>query len=172
VALLGVIELSFEPALRIGDLLIRWQTIGVTVALLAGLGCAAWIDGRLSRDAPARASLRLDDLIYIVLGIVPGAVVGGRLVHGMVFWEAYSGDPLRLLDVSVGSLSLTGAVLGGTVTGVYIARLIRAPVRLWADSAVAPLLLAMGLGKLAQLLGGSGQGGPFDGQWAVAFVGP
>jgi phosphatidylglycerol---prolipoprotein diacylglyceryl transferase len=172
VAVLGVIELSFDPALRIGDLLIRWQTIGVTVALLAGLGCAAWIESRLSRDAAARASLRLDDLIYIVLGIVPGAVVGGRLVHGLVFWEAYSADPLRLLDVSVGSLSLTGAVLGGTVTGVYIARLIRAPVRLWADSAVAPLLLAMGLGKLGQLLGGSGQGGPFDGPWAVAFVSP
>jgi phosphatidylglycerol---prolipoprotein diacylglyceryl transferase len=172
VAWLGVIELSFDPALRIGDLLIRWQTIGVTVALLAGLGCAAWIDGRLSRDVPARAALRLDDLIYIVLGIVPGAVVGGRVVHGIAFWEAYSADPLRLLDASVGSLSLTGAVLGGTVTGVYIARLIGAPVRRWADSAVAPLLLAMGLGKFAQLLGGSGQGGPFDGPWAVAFVSP
>jgi prolipoprotein diacylglyceryltransferase len=29
----------------------------------------------------------------------------------------------------------------------------------------------MGLGKLAQLLGGSGQGLPFDGPWAVAFAG-
>jgi prolipoprotein diacylglyceryltransferase len=34
-----------------------------------------------------------------------------------------------------------------------------------------PLLLALGLGKIAQLLGGSGQGAAFDGPWAVAFAG-
>jgi prolipoprotein diacylglyceryltransferase len=162
VGLLAVIELSFDPALRIGDLLIRWQTVGVTLALLAGLGAAALIDGRL----------RLDDLVFIVLGVVPGAVVGGRVIHGLAFWEAYSSDPTRLLNVSVGSLSLTGAVLGGAVTAIYVARLIGAPVRSWADAAAMPLLLTMGLGKLAQLLGGSGQGAPFDGPWAVAFVGP
>ena len=40
------------------------------------------------------------------------------------------------------------------------------------DAAVVSLLLVLGLGKLAQLLGGSGQGAPFDGAWAVAFAGP
>jgi prolipoprotein diacylglyceryltransferase len=39
------------------------------------------------------------------------------------------------------------------------------------DAAAVPLLLAIGLGKIAQLLGGSGQGLPFDGPWAVAFGG-
>ena len=31
---------------------------------------------------------------------------------------------------------------------------------------------SLGLGKFAQLLGGSGQGAPFDGAWAVAFAPP
>ena len=172
VGLLAVIELSFDPAIRIGDLVIRWQTVGVTLALLAALGLAVLIDGRLAdANGSGRAALRLDDLVYIVLGVVPGAVVGGRLIHGLAFWEAYSVDPLRLLDASVGTLSLTGALLGGTASGVYVARLIGAPVRRWADSAVGPLLLGLGLGKLAQLLGGSGQGAGFDGPWAVAFIG-
>jgi prolipoprotein diacylglyceryltransferase len=52
-----------------------------------------------------------------------------------------------------------------------VARLIGAPVWRWADAAAIPMLLALGLGKLAQLLGGSGQGMPFDGSWAVAFGG-
>ena len=34
------------------------------------------------------------------------------------------------------------------------------------------LLLTLGLGKFAQLLGGSGQGTFFDGAWAVAFAPP
>jgi prolipoprotein diacylglyceryltransferase len=171
VGLLAVIDLSFDPSLHIGDLIIRWQTIGMTFALLAGFGVAAVIEAGVIRSRRPKDALRLDDLVYVVLGAVPGAVVGGRIVHGIAFWEAYATDPLRLLDVSVGSLSLTGALLGGTVSAIYIAGLIGAPVRRWSDAAVVPLLLTMGLGKFAQLLGGSGQGAPFDGPWAVAFTG-
>ncbi|HUG48114.1 MAG TPA: prolipoprotein diacylglyceryl transferase family protein [Candidatus Limnocylindria bacterium] len=159
-----MIALDFDPLLRLGGFDIRWQTLGVAVALLAGVGLAA--RGR------GRAALPLDDMAFILLAAVPGAVLGGRLVHGIVFWEFYSAAPARLLDPAAGSLSLLGAVLGGALTAAAMARLLRAPVRRWADSAAVPLLVALGLGKLAQLLGGSGQGLPFDGPWAVAFVGP
>ena len=161
--LLAVIEINFDPLLRIGELTLRWQTIGVTLAVLAALAIAS----RLS----FRRGLGLPDLATIVAGVVPGAVIGGRLVHGLVFWDAYAANPMELLDPSVGTLSLTGAVLGGALTGAYICRLIGAPVRRWADVAAAAMLLAIGIGKLAQFLGGSGQGLPFDGPWAVAFTG-
>jgi prolipoprotein diacylglyceryltransferase len=196
----ALIELSFDPIIQIGDLVMRWQTIGVSVALLLALALVASIASYLPPRAqmleqsgrsrtrrtaggaefpeapvatldPATDRLRLDDLAYIVLGIVPGAVLGGRLVHGIVFWDAYAQDPLRLFDPSVGTLSLLGAVLGGTVSGAYVASLLAAPLRRFADAAAAPLMLAIGLGKLAQLLGGSGQGAPFDGPWAVVFTG-
>jgi prolipoprotein diacylglyceryltransferase len=169
--MLAVIELSFDPALHVGDLLLRWQTVGLTIALLAGFAVAAAIDAGAARAARSSDALRPADLAYIVLGSVPGAVVGGRLVHAIVFWQAYAADPISLLDVSTGSLSLTGALLGGTVSAFYVAHLLRAPTWRWADAAVVPLLLTLGLGKLAQLLGGSGQGVPFDGPWAVAFGG-
>ncbi|CAN5758496.1 N/A [soil metagenome] len=190
---LGLIEVAFDPLIHLGELSIRWQTIGISVALLVALGVAAAIASHLPRptrraavaedrgpfpDAPSPAvatgadRLRLDDLAYIVLGSVAGAVLGGRLVHGLVFWDAYAQDPGRLLDPGSGSLSLLGAVLGGTVTAAYVGLLLRAPVRRWADAGAVPLLLVLGLGKLAQFLGGSGQGAPFDGEWAVAFLGP
>lgn len=159
---LGLIELAFDPVVQVGELGIRWQTIGVTVALLLALALAGTIAGRDRR--------RVDDLAYIVMGAVPGAVVGGRLLHGAAYWEAYAQDPQRLLDPGLGSLSLLGAVLGGAISGAYIVSLLGASWRRWADVAAIPLMLAIGLGKLAQLLGGSGQGSPFDGAWAVAFV--
>lgn len=161
-SVLAVIEISFDPFLRLGELALRWQTIGITLALFAALALAALIAGR---------SLRLGEMVLIVAAIVPGAVIGGRVVHALGFLDAYAAQPLRILDPSVGSLSLLGAVLGGLVTGAYVARLIGAPVKQWADAAAVPMLLAIGLGKLAQFLGGSGQGLPFDGFWAVAFVG-
>jgi phosphatidylglycerol:prolipoprotein diacylglycerol transferase len=110
-------------------------------------------------------------MLLIIAGIVPGAVVVGRIFHGLDYWSYYASEPQMLFDPSVGSLSLLGAVIGGLMTASYVARMIDAPVRRWADAAAVPMLLAIGLGKLAQLLGGSGQGLPFDGGWAVAFTG-
>jgi phosphatidylglycerol:prolipoprotein diacylglycerol transferase len=191
---LALIELNFDPLLRLGALTIRWQTIGVTLALLVALTVAALMapDVRSQRpffrrrepdlrplfpaapkveQAKPLRRLRLDDLLLILAGIVPGAVVGGRLFHVLDYWSFYSSNPQKIFDPVTGSLSLLGAVLGGLLTASYVARMIEAPVRRWADAAAVPMLLALGLGKLAQLLGGSGQGLPFDGAWAVAFVG-
>jgi prolipoprotein diacylglyceryltransferase len=206
-SVLAVIELNFDPLLHIGGLSIRWETIGVTVALFVALGVAALMApdieaqrplfvrrprhvGTRFPDAPvitptgevlrsagtvavptANLPLRLDDMVLIVAATVPGAVLGGRLVHALDFFDAYASRPLQTLDPSVGSLSLLGAVIGGTLTGAYVAKLIGAPVRRWADAGAVPLLLAISLGKLAQLLGGSGQGLPFNGLWALAFTG-
>jgi prolipoprotein diacylglyceryltransferase len=41
----------------------------------------------------------------------------------------------------------------------------------WLDAAAVPVLLAIGLGKLAMALGGAGQGGPYQGLWAVSYAG-
>jgi prolipoprotein diacylglyceryltransferase len=161
----GAIEIWFDPLIVLGPVTVSWQAVGVVVSVLLALSVAALIGGR--HAAPAR----VDDLAYIALAIIPGAVIGGRLVHAVVFWPAYSGESVRLLDPELGSLSLLGAVLGGTLTGGYVARLLGGSVGRWAMAASLPTLLALGLGKIAQFLAGSGQGLPSDVSWAVAFMG-
>jgi len=192
--LLAYIEVNFDPLLRVGELGIRWQTVGVAIALIVGVALAA--RGRAQPRMPQGADagppsrypdapkvdrpggeliearpLRLDDMAFILLAAVPGAVVGGRLAHGLAFWEAYAANPDRLLDPAFGSLSLLGSVLGGALSGAFMARLLGTPVRRWADAAAVPLLVTLGLGKLAQFLGGSGQGRASASPWAVAFTG-
>lgn len=161
----SVIEIWFDPLIVLGPVTVSWQAVGIALSLLVALSVAALIGGR--HAAPAR----LDDLAYIALAIIPGAVIGGRLVHAIVYWPAYSAETWRLANPDVGSLSLLGAVLGGALTGGYVARLLGGSVGRWATGASLPMLLALGLGKIAQFLGGSGQGLPFDGPWAVAFMG-
>ena len=80
-----------------------------------------------------------------------------------------------LFDPARGSLSLLGAVVGGTLSGAYIARILsggRPDWRRWLEVA-APLLLFLIAGaKFSQFLGGGGQGLPWSAQQAVAFLGP
>ena len=164
---IAVVTFDFDPLLRLSqDLAVRWQTVALTVlvlVVLVGLGLRARATG-----------LRADDTLAIAVGTVPGAMLGGRLAYAAAWPQAFQADPLRLLDPSTGGLELAGAVAGGLLTGAYAASLLDAPVARWARLAAVPVLILLGGGKVAMVLGGSGQGLPSDAPWATAyaFTGP
>jgi prolipoprotein diacylglyceryltransferase len=180
---LGVIEVSFDPIwLSQGplSLVLSWQGLAAATVVFAALLVAALAARRyqparaadVPDDAPA---LRLDDLLFIAVAVVPGAVIVGRIVYALDFADTYASDLTSLLDPARGSLSLLGAVIGGTLSAAYIARMLsggRSDWRRWLEVA-APLVLFLIVGtKFSQFLGGGGQGVPWTGQQAVAFLGP
>lgn len=142
----------------------RWQT----VALAAVIAACLVVAGVLAR----RASLRGDDLLYLAVGAVPGAVVGGRVGQLAIVPEAFAGGLPTLFDPAIGGLELGLGVVGGVLTAAYVGRLLGAPVGRWATTLAVPLLIAIGGGKLAMALGGSGQGSPLEAAWSTAYLGP
>src|ERR1700675_64742 len=64
------------------------------------------------------------------------------------------------------------AVVGGFVTGCYVASLLGASVGRWLHVAAAPVVFVLGAGKLAMVLTGAGQGQPSTADWATAYLGP
>jgi phosphatidylglycerol:prolipoprotein diacylglycerol transferase len=138
------------------------------IALAGVIAAALLLAGILARAA----GLRADDVVLIAVGIVPGAVIGGRLGYLIVHSSYYGATPAQLLDPTVGGLELGLAVVGGFVTGAYVASLLGASVGRWLHIAAAPLLFALGAGKLAMVLSGTGQGVPSDAAWATAYLGP
>jgi prolipoprotein diacylglyceryltransferase len=171
---LAVIALDFEPVVRYGDNAVRLETLALAAAILFGLVLAVAIAartrvGRLGTDPTAH--LRLDDMVLLVLAILPGAVAGGRLGYALLHLDYYAAHPSTIIDPGQGSLELTLAVVGGALTGTYAARLIEVHVGRWLDVAALPLLLGIGLGKAAMALGGRGQGIPSDAAWATSYVG-
>ena len=160
----ALIAFDFDPVLRIGDGVIRLETIGIAVAIFAALIVA--VIGVRTMD------LRADDLLFVVLGVVPGAVVGGRLGYVLLHSAYFAASPGSILDPSIGSLELALAVVGGALTGGIVAALIEGDVGRWFHVATLPTVLVLGLGKLATFLGGRGQGAAWNGDWATAFLGP
>lgn len=162
---IAVITFSFDPLVTLpGDLVVRWQTIALAAIVLAVLVLTAV----LARSA----QLRADDLLSIAIGAVPGAVIAGRIGYVIAHPEAFSAGLVSLVDPALPGLDLGLGVVGGILTGAYVASLLGAPLRAWAHLLAIPLLIALGAGKLALILGGTGQGQPFDGTWATAFLGP
>ena len=167
---LAVITLEFDPVLRFGELGVRLETIGIALAVLVGLLGAASIARRV-RDERDGRPVPLVDIILLGVAAVPGAVVGGRLGYGLVNAEYYVSHLGRLFDPSTGGFELTLAVVGGTLTAALFARSLGGRIGIWLHVAALPLLAILGLAKLATALGGTGQGAPFDGPFATAYVG-
>ncbi len=162
---IAVIAFDFDPLLRLGEaLVVRWQTVALAIVIAAALIVA----GVIAR----RGSLRSDDLLFIAVGIVPGAVIGGRIGYALLHLDYYAADPSAILDPASGGLELGLAVAGGLLSALYVARLLGAPLGPWSQVAVLPLLFALGAGKLTMVLGGAGQGLPSGLAWATAYLGP
>jgi len=179
-AVLDVVRLDFDPTIALVGLTVRLDTLALAGVVLLVLILAALGAGRLrARSATGAAGhaadaarLRRDDLILIAFGAVPGAIVGGRLGYGLVHFDYYSLDPSILVDPARGGLTLTTAVILATVGAVAVALLLGAPVSRWLHVASVPVLVGLGLGKLAMVLGGAGQGQFSDASWATEYVQP
>jgi prolipoprotein diacylglyceryltransferase len=169
----ALITLDFDPVATFDGWSVRWQALAAAAVILLTLLLAAWIAGHAGRAGRSTglARLRRDDLLFLAIASVPGAVLGGRLVHVLAYLDYYGAHPESIADPSRGSLSLLGAVLGGMITAAYMASLLGLPVRRWLDVAAVAVLTGISLGKLSLLLGGEGQGLPFAGDWALAFAG-
>jgi prolipoprotein diacylglyceryltransferase len=161
---IAVIAFDFDPLVQLtANVVVRWQTLALALAVLVCLATAA-VRAR-------RQGLRSDDLLYMAIGAAPGAILGGRIGYALLVPEAFSGGPLTLVDPSIGGLELGLAVVGGLATATVVGALLGAPIRRWAHVVTIPLLTVIVAGKLAMVLGGSGQGRFFDGDWATAFLG-
>lgn len=160
----ATIVFDFDPLLRFGDgLAVRSATLALAAVIVSALIALA-TEGR-------RTGLRPDDLLFVIVGTVPGAVIGGRLGYALVHLDLYRGHPASLFDPTSGGLELVLAVVGGLLTGGYVAHLLGAPIGRWLHAAAVPLLFAIGAGKLTMILAGSGQGSPSTGPFATAYLG-
>jgi len=163
----GLLQLSFDPLGSFGGVVLRWDAVLLAGILMLAIG--SWMLRLRHFLGPM---LRFEDVCFVLLGAIPGAVVGGRLVHVLDYADVYLAEPGTMLDLGRGSASLVGAAIGGALSAAYICRLLGGKVGVWTDAASVPVLLAIGLGKLALLLGGGGLGAATDGPLAISYVGP
>jgi phosphatidylglycerol:prolipoprotein diacylglycerol transferase len=162
---IALIALDFDPLLHLmAGLVVRWEAVAIAAVVIAALVTA----GLMAR----RAALRADDLLFIAVGVVPGAVLGGRIGYLLLHLDFYATQPGAIFDPARGGLELGLAVVGGVLSGLSVATLLEVPLGRWMHLAALPVLFVLGAGKLAMLLGGAGQGQPAALPWATAFLGP
>ena len=100
----AVIEFTFSPIAQVGPWSVRLETIALAATVFLGLVIAAGIARRTTIDPrrPPGAErpdgdgpnhLRADDLLFIAVAAIPGAVAGGRLGYWLLHHDYY--PPIR-----------------------------------------------------------------------------
>lgn len=169
----AVITFEFEPVVAVAGFHAELETVALAAVLFTALVLAARIGVLTATVSPLVPPPTLSpmDLPVLIVGIVPGAVVGGRLEYVLVHLDYYLAHPVAILDPSQGALGLGLAVLGGMASAAIAGRALGLPVGPWAHATALPVLFALASGKLVGMLGATGQGAPSDLPWATAYVG-
>lgn len=106
----------------------------------------------------------------LIFGGFLWGVIGGRLGEFVfytpdIFWT----NPLEILQVWHGGMSIHGGLLGAIIFLVWYTR--RQQVSFWhvTDSVVIPLAFVLGLGRIANYVNGELVGVPTGTEWGIVF---
>lgn len=158
---------SIDPvALSIGPLVIRWYGI----AYVLGFVCAALIVWRVARRW--RVSVDVDSLLTIMICVIVGVIVGGRLGYVLFYGDGYYlAHPLEIVAFNKGGMSFHGGLVGALVSGIPAARLTRIPYLTLADLGCIAAPMGLFFGRCANFVNGELWGAPTDAPWGVVFGG-
>ena len=112
---LGIVDLPVSRvAFTVFGLSIYWYGILIAAAVLLCVYLGM-------RHAP-RFGLTPDDILDVVIAIVPLMIVFARLYYVVFSWDTFKGNLLLVFDVRSGGLAFYGGVIGGVIAIVLVAR--------------------------------------------------
>ncbi len=132
-------------AIHLGPLTLYVWGIFAAFGLLAG----AWVAARLAKERGLEEKIIWD--VAAVAGIA--GIVGGRLFH-VLFYEpsAYAADPLSVLALWDGGISIVGSLLGALVAVLVFLRNKKLPILAYLDTATFGFPLGYAVGRVGCFL--------------------
>jgi phosphatidylglycerol---prolipoprotein diacylglyceryl transferase len=160
-----VITIDVDPVLvHLGPVAISWYGLAIVLAVAVGV----WLTLREVR----RKGLPSEPFTAMVMWIIVGGLVGARLLHIIDRWDFYAANPAKILAVQNGGLAIVGAILGGALTGGFLAWKQHIPVRRLFDAAAPGIVLGQAIGRFGCLVTGDALGAPTGGNWGIVYQNP
>ena len=140
-----MIELPFDPNLHLGPLAISWHGIFTAVGIFFGVALPVRL---------VRGKVSEDDAYAIATWGVVGGIIGARLLHVFDRLDFYLREPLQVFAIWTGGIAVWGAVIGGALSGYWIALRRKVPIGNTADAAVSGLGLGLAIGRIGDIING------------------
>ena len=165
--MLNEIYQSLDPiAFSVGPFSVRWYGI----AYVLGFICAALV--LMSTAKRWRVRVDSDALITIMLCVIVGVIVGGRLGYVLFYGDGYYlQHPADIFALSKGGMSFHGGLIGALLSGIVAAHFTHIPYLTLADLGCIGAPIGLFFGRCANFVNGELWGAPTDAAWGVVFGG-
>ncbi|KXK25827.1 MAG: Prolipoprotein diacylglyceryl transferase [candidate division WS6 bacterium OLB20] len=154
----GAVELP--RAIELGPVSIRLYAI----IIMTGVGVSAWLLSRHAQYHPELTGFRVDDAL--LWAVVP-AIIGARLWHFVAEYPLYAEDPITVLYIWQGGVTILGAIAGGALGAVIYARRQGLPALKLLELAFVFVPLAQIIGRFGNFVNQELYGPQTDLPWGV-----
>jgi phosphatidylglycerol---prolipoprotein diacylglyceryl transferase len=161
---------AIDPvAISIGPFAVRWYALAYIFGLLGGWGYAHALirNDRLWSDIPRPNP---DTLMDLLLYIMVGTVIGGRLGQVLLYEPAYyAAHPLEIIEIWNGGMAFHGGLLGVLLAILYFAHRFKIAFLTITDLCAATCPIPIFLVRIGNFINAEHWGRPTDVPWAVVF---
>ena len=185
---LAAITIGIDPDFDLGAFSLSWHGLLTFVAVATSVFLVVrW---------GTREGLVADAIYSVAVWAIVGGVIGARLLHIIDQWgDVYGHDPVRVLYVWQGGVTIYGAILGGFISAALymIIRNSSWFLGLWAryfkflgepkeaplpsvgrlaDIAAPAMLISQAIGRVGDIINGEHFADPSSLPWAVVYSHP
>lgn len=151
-------------AFTIFGLEIRWYGIFIALAML--------IASMFVLNRGKKMGLKEDDLLDLVIWVLPSAIVGARFYYVLFYdFAYYLSEPMEIFNLRAGGLAIHGGVIAGVLAGYFVTRKKQMPFIPLADVVAPVLILGQAIGRWGNYFNGEAHGGPTNLPWGIMVDG-
>jgi len=142
---------------------VRWYGIFMATSMLIG--------SLIVIKFAKKSGYKEDDIIDLILVVIPFGIIGARLYYVLFNLEYYAGDFLKMINIRGGGLAIHGAVIGGLVSGYVFCKIRKINFYELVDFAAPALILGQAIGRWGNFTNGEAHGGVTNLPWGIMVDG-
>lgn len=150
-------------AIDIFGIQIAWYGVIIAVAMFLG--------SMLLLRIGKKRGYKEDDLMDLILVVLPMAIVFARLYYVVFEWEYYAANQKMILAFRQGGLAIHGGIIGGLLGGYIVCKIKKLNFPDLADMVSMPLILGQAIGRWGNFINQEAHGGPTDLPWGIMVDG-
>lgn len=142
-----------------------FEIYSYAVLVLVGFLVALLIAVRLGARRGIRSDTMMDAAFYMLLA----GILGARAAYVMLHWQQYQADPLQILNLRQGGLTIHGSLVLGTLATWAFCRIRKVSFGDLVDAMSPGLVVGAAIGRIGCYLNGCCYGVATTLPWGVVF---
>ncbi len=157
-----IIPAPEDVAFNLFSIPIYWYGITMASAIFVAILCANYLFNKINPN------LKKDTILEYAPALIISGILCARLYFCLLNATHYLSNPLEILDIREGGLSIHGAIIGGVASMIFISKKSKTPLLSIIDAISCSTILGQAIGRWGNYFNSEAYGIPVASQnWGL-----